>query len=101
MAKWPLLAEGSGHWSFTAAYCALRPPAFEERLQLAAAGRVAQLAERLRFDLADAFTRDGEVLADLFEGVFVAFADAETHLDDPLFARRQRLETALPSARAG
>ena len=47
---------------------------FQERLQLATAGRMAQLAQRLRFDLPNAFAGDREVLA------------------DPLFAWRQGLE---------
>jgi hypothetical protein len=33
---------------------------------------MAELAERLGFDLADTFARDGEVLADLFERVLAA-----------------------------
>src|SRR5438094_7292939 len=54
-----------------------------------------QLAERLRFDLADALARDREALTDLFERVLAAVADAEPHLDDFLFARRERLEDRL------
>jgi len=55
--------------------------AFEECLQLAAARGVAQFAECFRLDLATALAGDREVLANLFEGVLVALADAETHLD--------------------
>src|SRR5438128_7368566 len=66
--------------------------AFEERLELAAPRRVAQLAQRLGLDLADPLARHREVLADLLEGVLAAFADAEAHLDHLLLARRQRLE---------
>jgi hypothetical protein len=55
---------------------------------------MAELAERLGFDLADAFARDGEVLADLLERVLAAVrAEAEAHLDDLLLARRSSLET--------
>ena len=45
------------------------PCAFEERFQLARARWMAQFAQRLCFDLADAFARDGKVLPDLFECV--------------------------------
>src|SRR5262245_8574692 len=74
----------------------LWPSALQERLQLPRPRRVAEFAERLRFDLADAFARDGEVLADLFKRVFAAVrAEAEAHLDDLLLARRQRLQNLL------
>src|SRR6478672_13964094 len=68
---------------------------FEERPQLAATGGVPQLAQRLRFDLADALPRDGEVLTHLFERVLAAVAHAKPHLDDFLFAGRQRLQYRL------
>src|SRR5262245_18735568 len=74
----------------------LRPSAFQKRLQLPRPRRVAELAESLGFDLADAFAGDGEVLADLFERVLAAVrAEAESHLDDLLLARRQRLQHFL------
>src|SRR5262245_27534217 len=56
---------------------------------------MAKLPQRLRLDLPDAFAGDGEALADLFEGVLAAVADAEPHLDDLLLARRQRLQHRL------
>src|SRR5690349_23520891 len=68
---------------------------FEERTQLAAARRMAQLAQRLRFDLPDALAGDREALADFLERVLAAVADAEPHLDHLLLARRQRLEHRL------
>src|SRR5215471_11061446 len=68
---------------------------FQERLQPPAARRMAQLAQRLGFDLPDALARDGEALADFLERVLAAVADAEAHLDDLLFARRERLEHRL------
>jgi hypothetical protein len=46
--------------------------AFEEGAQLARTRRVPQLAQRLRFDLANAFAGDGEGLADFFERVLAA-----------------------------
>jgi hypothetical protein len=72
-----------------------RLPSFEERLQAPAAGRMAQLAQRLRLDLPDALARDREALADLFERVLGALADAEAHLDHTLLTRRERLEDAV------
>ena len=63
--------------------------AVDEGLQLAAAAGVAQLAQGLGFDLADALAGDLEALADLFEGVLGAVFEAEAHLDDALFARGQ------------
>src|SRR5262245_49505061 len=71
--------------------CSLRAP-FQERPQLARARRMAQLAERLGFDLPDALARDGEALADFLERVLAAVADAEPHLDHLFLARRERLE---------
>src|SRR5579872_4457360 len=70
----------------------LRRPALEERTELAAARRVTELAQSLRFDLADALARDREALAHFFERVLAAVADAEAHLDHFLFARRERLQ---------
>ncbi len=63
--------------------------AVDEGLQLAAAAGVTELAQGLGFDLADALAGDLEGLAYLFEGVFAAVFEAEAHLDDTLFARRQ------------
>src|SRR5258708_15219061 len=70
----------------------LRRPSFEERAKFARSRRMPQLAERLGFDLTDAFARHREALSDLFERVLAAVADAEPHLDHFLFARRQRLQ---------
>src|SRR5687767_13853369 len=79
-----MAAAGSRAW--------LDPRTLEERLQLAAARRVPQLAECLGLDLADALAGDREVLAHLFERVLAAVTQAEAHLDDLLFARRERLQ---------
>src|SRR5207248_8387670 len=73
----------------------LRSPSFEEGAELSAPGRMSKLAQRLRFDLADALAGDGEALTHLFERVLAAVADAEPHLDHLLFARRERLEDRL------
>ena len=59
----------------------------QKRAQAMAAAGMAQFAQRLGFDLADAFARHGEVLADFFERVLAAVLQAEAHLDDLLFAR--------------
>ena len=48
---------------------------------------MAQLAKRLRFDLADPLAGDVERAAHLLEGVLGAVADAEAHLEHLLFAR--------------
>src|SRR5580692_9279161 len=66
--------------------------AVDEGLQLAAAAGVTELAEGLGLYLADALAGDLEGLADLFEGVFGAVFEAETHLDHTLFARGQGAE---------
>src|SRR6185312_4571835 len=73
----------------------LRRPSFEKRAKFARPRRVPQLAQRLGLDLADALAGDGEALADLFERVLAAVADAEAHLDHLLLARRQRLQHRL------
>src|SRR5215510_2129130 len=74
-----------------------RGPPFQERSQLAAARRVAQLPERLGLDLPYTLARDREVLSYFFQRVLaaVAVADPKTHLDDALLARRQGLQDRL------
>src|SRR6188768_3523609 len=64
----------------------------EKRAELPRPRRVAELAQRLGFDLADALAGDGEVLADLLERVLAAVANAEAHLDHLLLARRERFQ---------
>src|SRR5262245_1406586 len=54
-----------------------------------------ELAQRLGLDLPDALAGDGEALADFFERVLAAVADAEPHLDHLLLARRERLQYRL------
>src|SRR6476660_7265255 len=67
-------------------------PPFPEGAELPGARRMAQLAERLRLDLADALAGDRETLADLFERVLAAVADTEPHLDHLLLTRGERLQ---------
>src|ERR1700688_4330068 len=49
-----------------------------------------ELSQRLGLDLGDAFARDGELLADLFQRVIGVHADTETHAQYALLARRER-----------
>ncbi len=65
--------------------------AVEEAFELAGADRVLELADGLGLDLADALAGDFEDLADLFERVGVAVADAVAELDDLALAVGQRL----------
>src|SRR4029453_1650719 len=90
----PLLAGGRCYNRWSPSDAEKRGLALDERLERPAAARVAQLAQRLGFDLADALARDVEVLADLFERMVGALPDAEAHLDDALLARREGRETA-------
>ena len=64
----------------------------EERPQFVAPAGVAQFSERLGLDLADAFPRYREVLADLFESVLTAVLQTEAHLDDLLLTRGEGLQ---------
>src|SRR5512133_1609996 len=73
----------------------LRSSAFQKRPQLPAPRWVAQLTERLRFDLADALAGDREALTDLFERVLAAVSHTDAHFDDLLFAGGQRLQDRL------
>src|SRR5271170_907559 len=54
--------------------------------------RRAKLAQRLGFDLPDAFTGYVKLLPDLFESVLALAADAEAQADHFLFFRRQGLQ---------
>src|SRR5450830_575383 len=51
----------------------------EEGAQMLASRRVAQLAQRLGFDLANPFTGNVELLTDFLKGVVGIHVDAETH----------------------
>src|SRR3546814_14622897 len=51
----------------------------EEGAQMLASRRVAQLAQRLGFDLTDSLAGDIELLADFLEGVVGVHVDAEAH----------------------
>src|SRR5438270_6358284 len=70
--------------------------AIRESFEQARARRVAELAQSLRLDLADALARHVEVLADLFERVLLAVrAETVTELDDNLLARAERGEHSV------
>src|SRR3990172_11250915 len=53
---------------------------------------VAELPEGFGLDLADALAGDGEVLADLLEGVLAAVGEAEAEAEHLLLARRERVQ---------
>ena len=53
---------------------------------------MAQLAQRLRFDLTDAFTRDVELFADLFKRVVGIQVDSEAHTKNFRFPRGELRE---------
>src|SRR5271156_2817163 len=68
--------------------------ALYEFFEVARAPSLAQLAQRLGFDLPNPFARHGELFADLFQRVIGLLPDAEAHAQDlPLTwrERRQRL----------
>src|SRR5713226_3617915 len=60
--------------------------------ELLRARRVAQLAQRLGLDLADALAGDAEALAHLFERPLVAVDEPETQLQHTPLSRRERVE---------
>ena len=51
---------------------------------------MAQFSKRLRLDLADVFSRNGENLSNFFQGVLASIVQTKAQPDDPLLARRQR-----------
>ena len=53
---------------------------------------MAQLAERLDFDLANALSGNGKALPDFFQGVFVFQLDPKPHAHDLLFTRSQGMQ---------
>ena len=65
-------------------------PSIQEIAQLFAAAGVAELAQRLGFDLADTLTGDIELLADLLQRAGAAVLKAEAQAQDLLLTRGQR-----------
>ncbi len=59
----------------------------DERLQILASRRVAELLERLRLDLPDPFPGHGEALAHFLQGVVAADLDAVAHAQHLFLAR--------------
>src|SRR5215468_1600363 len=53
---------------------------------------MAQFAQRLSFNLANALACDGKHLADFFEGALITVLKPETHADDAFLARTERLQ---------
>src|ERR1019366_1439475 len=68
---------------------------FEEALQMAEAGGVTELAERLRFDLADALASDVVHVSDFFQRAAVAINEAKAHFDNLPFAFRETGQNAV------
>ena len=73
-----------------------RIKSIQEIPQFLAAAGVAELAQGLGFDLADALARDVELLADLFERAGTAVLDAEAQLQD-FSSRGVRVESTSTS----
>src|SRR6266481_4173687 len=67
----------------------------QEGAEAAAPAGMPQFPQSFCFDLPDALARDSEVLTDFFQGVLGPVFEAETHLDDALFARRESIENLL------
>ena len=57
----------------------LRSGFVEEAAQVVRAGRVPELAQRFRLDLANSLTGHIELLADFLQGVVGVHVDAEAH----------------------
>src|ERR1041384_4818050 len=74
------------------------PRLVEEADELLAAGGLLALADGFGFDLANAFAGDLEDVADFFEGVAVAVAEAVAELDDLALAVAQGLEDLVDPA---
>ena len=72
-----------------------RDSVLDEGLERPAAQRVAQLAERLGLDLADALAGDREALADFLERVLALVTDAEAQAQNLLLLGRERAEGPL------
>src|SRR6187397_1819365 len=85
-------ANKKGGWKAALEFTLISPRPIEESPQSAAAAWVPQLSKRFRFDLTNAFARHREVMSDLFEGLFGAVFQAESHLDNTLFARGQCID---------
>src|SRR5271157_5932327 len=65
----------------------LKASIVQKTSQFSGARRMFQFAQRLGLDLADAFARDRELLADFLERMVGVHADAESHAQHALLAR--------------
>src|SRR6476469_11230863 len=92
---WCMRAPPRRPWGAALARRAPQPPLLEVVLELAAPGRVAQLAQRLGLDLADPLASDVELLADLLEGPGTPVLEAEAELEHAPLAAGQRVEHRL------
>src|SRR6185312_2169276 len=73
---------GDGAYKATGKRCAIRIAedlSIQKASELARAGRMFELAQRFRFDLADTFAGDAELLAHFFQRVIGVHADAKAH----------------------
>ena len=66
-------------------------------MQVANTGRVTHLAQRFRLDLADTFARHAEVLANLFERVFLPILEAKAHFEHFAFTNFGSFASGFPS----
>src|SRR5207244_13484198 len=64
-------------------------------LELLAAARVAQLAQRLRLDLANPLAGDAEALSHFFPRPLVALQQSEPKLQHPPLARQKGIENEI------
>src|SRR6266508_737463 len=83
-----LSSRSSSPWSTSATL-------FQVVLELAAPAGVAELAQRLRLDLADALAGHVELAAHLLEGAGAPVLEAEPQLEHSALARREPLEHRL------
>ena len=68
---------------------------FQKVLQLFAAARMAQLAQRLRLNLTDTLTRYAKVLAHFLQGAAATVLQAKAQLKHTFFARGQGLQNLV------
>src|SRR5947207_2142126 len=66
--------------------------ALDENPETTRTRRMAQLAQRFGFNLANTLAGYVEYLANFFQSVFAAVVQTETHFDDSFFAGRKRAQ---------
>src|SRR6267154_4827590 len=68
---------------------------FEKAVKVVSPGGMAQLAQRLGFDLADSLARDAVQVANFLEGVAEPIDQAKAHFEDLLLASGESGENGL------